>query len=342
VNEPIRALEGQRSVSRKQHAVLDDNTAASAGSLRGQKKEMKSLAHRLKGKAGRMRQGMLGKRVDFAARSVITVDPSLTLEECGLPYEIAEELFKGFIVGELARDIRSDMVGKELEKELLRKFHKMPVRTQQKYIERAVGERRVLLNRQPTLHRLSMLAFKPKLHDGLSLKLHPLVCSPFNADFDGDTMVMHLALSDQSQSELQDLMSPSRNLACAAHGSSVFGPTQDMVLGIYYLTADPPSGSTEVVDLPSLQAVDDAFQRDEITHNTRVRLPKRAFSELEPEATEEDSQLSQMRSDQTVETTAGRAILFFCLHRGRGATSSKEKAALTDLEHRLGISQQSW
>jgi DNA-directed RNA polymerase subunit beta' len=193
---------------------------------------LKSLSDIIKGKHGRFRQNLLGKRVDYSGRSVIVVGPTLKLNQCGLPYEMAIELFQPFIIQELinqglANNIR---IAKNLiqSKELTIK----PV------LEEILKNHPIFLNRAPTLHRLGVQAFEPILVKGRAIKLHPLVCSAFNADFDGDQMAVHVPLSPEAQAECYMLMLAPYNFLSPANGEPIILPSQDMVLGCYYLTAD--------------------------------------------------------------------------------------------------------
>ncbi len=216
---------------------LIDNSAArgsrGANSTNGRRK-LKSLSDLLKGKQGRFRQNLLGKRVDYSGRSVIVVGPELKLNECGLPKQMALELFKPFVISwlignEYANNIRA--ASRLIESKETVVWDALDEVIQGKY---------VLLNRAPSLHRLSVQAFQPKLIDGKAIKLHPLVASGFNADYDGDQMAVHLPLSDAAQAEARELMSASKNLLKPADGSPVLAIYQDVVLGAYYLTYDKP------------------------------------------------------------------------------------------------------
>ena len=221
--------------------ALIDNSAAhgsrGASSTNGRRK-LKSLSDLLKGKQGRFRQNLLGKRVDYSGRSVIVVGPELKLNECGLPKQMALELFKPFVI--------SWLIGNE---------HANNIRAASRLIEsketvvwdaldEVIKGKYVLLNRAPSLHRLSVQAFQPRLIDGKAIKLHPLVASGFNADYDGDQMAVHLPLSDAAQAEARELMSASKNLLKPADGSPVLAIYQDVVLGAYYLTYDKPGTDT--------------------------------------------------------------------------------------------------
>src|SRR3977135_4542215 len=203
--------------------------------LRGtNNRPLKSLSDTLKGKQGRFRQNLLGKRVDYSGRSVIVVGPELQLHQCGLPKKMALELFKPFVM-----------------RELVSKGYTQNIKSAKRMVERVrpevwdvldevIKEHPVLLNRAPTLHRLGIQAFMPVLVEGSAIQIHPLVCSAFNADFDGDQMAVHVPLSSAAQEEAREMMLSTANLLSPADGSPVVAPTQDMVLGCYYLTMDGP------------------------------------------------------------------------------------------------------
>ena len=222
--------------------ALIDNSAAhgsrGASSTNGRRK-LKSLSDLLKGKQGRFRQNLLGKRVDYSGRSVIVVGPELKLNECGLPKQMALELFKPFVISwlignEYANNIRSASRLIEAKETVVWDA-----------LDEVIKGKYVLLNRAPSLHRLSVQAFQPRLIDGKAIKLHPLVASGFNADYDGDQMAVHLPLSDAAQLEAKELMSASKNLLKPADGSPVLAIYQDVVLGAYYLTYDKPGTDTD-------------------------------------------------------------------------------------------------
>src|SRR5206468_3311251 len=196
------------------------------------KRPLKSLSDMLKGKQGRFRQNLLGKRVDYSGRSVIVVGPTLRLHQCGLPKQMALELFKPFIYNKLeergfVNTIKS--AKKMVEKERPEVFE---------ILEEVVSEHPVLLNRAPTLHRLGIQAFEPVLIEGKAIQLHPLVCAAFNADFDGDQMAVHVPLSTEAQMEARVLMMSTNNILSPANGRPIINPTQDIVLGLYYATRE--------------------------------------------------------------------------------------------------------
>jgi DNA-directed RNA polymerase subunit beta' len=196
----------------------------------GDKRKLKSLSDMLKGKQGRFRQNLLGKRVDYSGRSVIVVGPKLKLNECGLPKEMALTLFKPFVIGRLIQDGYAHNI-KNAEKLITANRKEV-----WDILEEVTSTRYVLLNRAPTLHRLGIQAFKPKLIEGKAIQVHPLICVAFNADFDGDQMAVHLPLSKQAQKEAEELIQSSKNLLKPTAGEPTVNPTQDMVLGCYYLT----------------------------------------------------------------------------------------------------------
>ena len=214
--------------------ALIDNSArhsqSQAAAMVSQKRPLKSLADMLKGKQGRFRQNLLGKRVDYSGRSVIVVGPELKLDECGLPKQMALELFKPFVINKIiSRELAHNIKGaNRLIEEATDDVWAI--------LEEVIKNKYVLLNRAPTLHRLGIQAFKPILVEGLAIKIHPMVCTAFNADFDGDQMAVHLPLSNEAQKEAKEIMLSSRNLLKPATGESVAVPTQDSVLGVYYLS----------------------------------------------------------------------------------------------------------
>src|SRR5450759_1927663 len=215
--------------SRKSNAVKTDNNRA-----------LKSLSDSLKGKQGRFRQNLLGKRVDYSGRSVIVVGPELKLHECGLPKDMAAELFKPFIIRKLLE--RGIVKTVKSAKKIVDR--KEPIVWD--ILENALKGHPVLLNRAPTLHRLGIQAFQPKLIEGKAIQLHPLVCTAFNADFDGDQMAVHVPLSLEAQLEARVLMMSTNNILSPANGKAIIVPSQDVVLGIYYLSLETP----EFRDMP--------------------------------------------------------------------------------------------
>jgi DNA-directed RNA polymerase subunit beta' len=285
------------------------------------KRPLKSLSDMLKGKSGRFRQNLLGKRVDYSGRSVIVVGPELRLHQCGLPKKMALELFKPFIYNKLEEKgfvttIKS--AKKMVEKERPEVWD---------VLEEVIKEHPVMLNRAPTLHRLGIQAFEPVLIEGKAIQLHPLVCTAFNADFDGDQMAVHLPLSIESQVEARVLMMSTNNILSPAHGKPIIVPSQDMVLGIYYMTREKNFVTGEGKILSSPEEVRMAFDSGELDLHARIKVRMKNLSS--------DSQV------QLIETTTGRILLreilpdavpFSAINR---VMTKKELSNLVDACYRL-------
>ncbi|MEX1995250.1 MAG: DNA-directed RNA polymerase subunit beta', partial [Candidatus Saccharimonadales bacterium] len=269
--EVIRRNE-QRMLQEAVDALIDNNSARSgrAVAATGQRRRLKSLSDMLKGKQGRFRQNLLGKRVDYSGRSVIVSGPELKMHQCGLPKTMALELFKPFVIGrlidqELAHNIRSAT-----------RMIEMSDSAVWDALDEVIKGKYVLLNRAPSLHRLSIQAFQPVLIEGKAIQLHPLVCKGFNADFDGDQMAVHLPLSKRAQAEARDIMAANRNLLKPADGSPILHVEQDIVLGCYYLTYERhASESKEPKSYSSLEEVIMALDEGKLTHQSRVKVPFR-------------------------------------------------------------------
>jgi len=235
--------------------------------LRGaNNRPLKSLSDTLKGKQGRFRQNLLGKRVDYSGRSVIVVGPELRLHQCGLPKKMALELFKPFIYHRLEQ--RGHCTTIKQAKELVEQQD--PVVWD--ILEEVIKDHPILLNRAPTLHRLGIQAFEPVLVEGKAIKIHPLVCTAFNADFDGDQMAVHIPLSPEAQIEASTLMLSSNNILSPAHGGPIAVPTQDMVLGCYYLTKARPGAKGEGRTFASTDDVLIALEMGEVETLTPIKL----------------------------------------------------------------------
>ena len=227
---------------------------------------LKSLSDMLKGKSGRFRQNLLGKRVDYSGRSVIVVGPELKIYQCGLPKEMAIELFKPFVMKELvARGISQNIKN---AKKLVERWDNQVWDV----LEEVITEHPVMLNRAPTLHRLGIQAFEPILVEGKAIKLHPLVCTAFNADFDGDQMAVHLPLSQEAQAECRFLLLSPNNLLKPSDGGPVAVPSQDMVLGIYYLTQERPGATGEGKFFRNLSEAIMAYENRYITLHSRIKV----------------------------------------------------------------------
>ncbi|MFZ9430290.1 MAG: DNA-directed RNA polymerase subunit beta', partial [Burkholderiaceae bacterium] len=282
---------------------LLDNGRRGKAMTGANKRALKSLADMIKGKSGRFRQNLLGKRVDYSGRSVITVGPTLKLHQCGLPKLMALELFKPFIFSRLeAMGIATTIKAAKKEVE-----SGTPVVWD--ILEEVIKEHPVLLNRAPTLHRLGIQAFEPVLIEGKAIQLHPLVCAAFNADFDGDQMAVHVPLSIEAQMEARALMLASNNVLFPASGEPSIVPSQDVVLGLYYATRERINGKGEGMVFADVVEVQRALDNGvaELTARVNVRLTEyvkdKATGEFTPET-------------KLVETTVGRALLSEILPKG--------------------------
>lgn len=228
---------------------------------------LKSLSHMLKGKQGRFRQNLLGKRVDYSGRSVIVVGPNLKMYQCGLPKEMALELFKPFVMKELVSKGLAHNI-----KSAKRKVERVQPEVWD-VLEEVIREHPVLLNRAPTLHRLGIQAFEPILVEGRAIKLHPLVCTAYNADFDGDQMAVHVPLSAEAQAEARILMLAAQNILNPKDGKPVVTPSQDMVLGNYYLTMENAEARGEGAVFKDTNEAIIAYQNGYVHLHTRVAVP---------------------------------------------------------------------
>ena len=238
---------------------LLDNSRMQSAVRSGTRRPLKSLSDALKGKSGRFRQNLLGKRVDYSARSVVVVGPELKLHECGIPKDMAMELFKPKIINELIKRgyTRTPKSAKMMVDDKSEAVYNV--------LEYAISNHPVLLNRAPTLHRLGIQAFQPVLIDGKAIRLHPLVCAAFNADFDGDQMAVHVPLSPEAQMESWMLMLSSHNILHPAHGKPIAIPSQDMVLGCYYLTRSRKGEKGEGTKFGSYSEARMAFENQEVS-----------------------------------------------------------------------------
>ncbi|NLH49187.1 MAG: DNA-directed RNA polymerase subunit beta' [Myxococcales bacterium] len=229
------------------------------------KRPLKSLSDMLKGKQGRFRQNLLGKRVDYSGRSVIVVGPELRLHQCGLPKKMALELFKPFIYEKLEKR------GLAQTLKLAKKMVDREVPEVWDILDEVIKEHPVLLNRAPTLHRLGIQAFEPVLIEGKAIQLHPLVCTAYNADFDGDQMAVHVPLSVEAQVESRVLMMSTNNILSPAHGKPIIVPSQDMVLGIYYMTREKPGAKGEGKIFATSDEVEKAYSEGAVELHARIR-----------------------------------------------------------------------
>jgi len=266
------------------------------------KRPLKSLADMIKGKQGRFRQNLLGKRVDYSGRSVIVVGPTLRLHECGLPKKMALELFKPFIFSKLQRRGLATTIKaakKLVERESAEVWD---------ILEEVIREHPVMLNRAPTLHRLGIQAFEPVLVEGKAIQLHPLVCTAFNADFDGDQMAVHVPLSLEAQLEARALMMSTNNILSPANGEPIIVPTQDVVLGLYYMTRALENKKGEGMVFANLAEVQRAYDNRVVEIHAKIKMRLRQVLIAE----------DRTRTEQTaiIETSVGRALLAEILPEG--------------------------
>ena len=282
---------------------LLDNGRRGKAMTGANKRALKSLADMIKGKGGRFRQNLLGKRVDYSGRSVIVVGPTLKLHQCGLPKLMALELFKPFIFARLeAMGIATTIKAAKKEVE-----SGTPVVWD--ILEEVIREHPVMLNRAPTLHRLGIQAFEPILIEGKAIQLHPLVCAAFNADFDGDQMAVHVPLSVEAQMEARTLMLASNNVLFPSNGEPSIVPSQDVVLGLYYTTRDRINGKGEGLIFSDVSEVQRAFDAGEVEMSARINVRLTEYTK-----NKETGEL--VPSTKLWETTAGRALLSEILPRG--------------------------
>jgi DNA-directed RNA polymerase subunit beta' len=284
---PSVIIKNEKRMMQESVDALIDNGRRGQPVRGSNRRPFKSLSEMLRGKQGRFRQNLLGKRVDYSGRSVIVVDPHLAMHQCGLPKIMALELFKPYVYVELQkRELASNLrVAKRMVEELEPGVWDA--------LEEVVQNRPVLLNRAPTLHRLSVQAFYPILVEGKAIHIHPLVCSAFNADFDGDMMAVHVLLSKKARREAEVLMLSTKNIVSPAHGRPVATPTQDMILGLYYMTKGRKNMRGQDAQFSNIQEIIIAYQHNEIDVQTfiNVRLP----------------------SGRMVYTTVGRVLLYEAL-----------------------------
>ena len=267
LNAPEIIIRNEKRMLQESVDALIDNGRRGRPVTGPNNRPLKSLSDMLKGKQGRFRQNLLGKRVDYSGRSVIVVGPDLKMDQCGLPKEMAIELFKPFVMKELdKRGIANN----------IKSARKMVEQAKDPAVwdalEEVIKDHPVLLNRAPTLHRLGIQAFMPVLVEGRAIKLHPLVCTAFNADFDGDQMAVHLPLSEEAQNEARTLMLAAKNLLKPSDGRPVTVPTQDMVLGSYYLTIDKPGEKGEGKVFRDFNEAIMAYNEGDITIHSAIKV----------------------------------------------------------------------
>ena len=263
---PELIIKNEKRMLQESVDALFDNQKRSRSYMSSQKRPLKSLSDSLKGKQGRFRQNLLGKRVDYSGRSVIVVDPKLKLDECGLPKKMALELFKPFIYNKLEKK------GMVTTLKVARTWVEENRDEIWDALDEVIKEHTVMLNRAPTLHRLGFQAFKPHLVEGNALHIHPLVCPAFNADFDGDQMAVHIPLSIEAQAEAKILMLSSNNILSPGNGKPLAVPTQDMILGFYYLTFTKKNLKGENMIFASMRDVMQASEQGIVDLNAKIRV----------------------------------------------------------------------
>jgi DNA-directed RNA polymerase subunit beta' len=300
-------------------SLIDNSQRGKALSRRG-RRELKSLSDMLKGKKGRFRRNLLGKRVDYSGRSVIVVGPKLKLYQCGLPKTMALELYRPFVISRLvSHNYAANVKG-------AKRFIERNRPEVWEVLEEVIKERPVLLNRAPTLHRLGIQAFEPILIEGSAIQLHPLVTTAFNADFDGDQMAVHVPLSQKAVWEARQLMLSSRNLLKPADGEPIISPSKDMVLGVYYLTKNdnlPHKGDGRA--FASMDEVEMAFSMKQVEIHSNIKFLTRTWYD--------DAGTRQKKAEERlVDTTVGRVIFNRILPEGiRFVNMSLDKGGLKDL-----------
>ncbi|ADT67193.1 DNA-directed RNA polymerase subunit beta' [Pseudoalteromonas issachenkonii] len=282
--------------------ALLDNGRRGRAITGSNKRPLKSLADMIKGKQGRFRQNLLGKRVDYSGRSVITVGPTLKLHQCGLPKKMALELFKPFIYGKLERRGMATTI------KAAKKMVEREVAEVWDVLDEVIREHPVLLNRAPTLHRLGIQAFEPVLIEGKAIHLHPLVCAAYNADFDGDQMAVHVPLTIEAQLEARALMMSTNNILSPANGEPIIVPSQDVVLGLYYMTRDRINAKGEGAVFKDPKEAEKAYRSGnaDLHAIVKVRISQSVKNE---EGVVEDTVT-------VIDTTVGRAILSLILPKG--------------------------
>ncbi|UOG93291.1 MAG: DNA-directed RNA polymerase subunit beta' [Candidatus Thiothrix sulfatifontis] len=302
LNAPDIIVRNEKRMLQESVDALLDNGRRGRAITGSNKRPLKSLSDMIKGKQGRFRQNLLGKRVDYSGRSVIVVGPALRLHQCGLPKKMALELFKPFIFGKLQRRGLATTIKaakKLVERETAEVWD---------ILAEVIREHPVMLNRAPTLHRLGIQAFEPTLIEGKAIQLHPLVCSAFNADFDGDQMAVHVPLSLEAQLEARTLMMATNNVLSPANGEPIIVPSQDIVLGLYYMTRDAINAKGEGMIFADPLEVQRAYDTGNVSLHAKVKV--RITDSLK----DEDGEF--IKRTRVLDTTVGRALLTSIMPEG--------------------------
>ncbi|EKD74948.1 MAG: hypothetical protein ACD_44C00288G0008 [uncultured bacterium] len=302
LNAPDIIVRNEKRMLQESVDALLDNGRRGRAITGSNKRPLKSLADMIKGKAGRFRQNLLGKRVDYSGRSVIVVGPTLRLHQCGLPKKMALELFKPFIFSRL------QIQGLASTIKAAKKMVDREDAAVWDILEQVIREHPVLLNRAPTLHRLGIQAFEPVLIEGKAIQLHPLVCTAYNADFDGDQMAVHVPLSLEAQLEARSLMMSTNNILSPANGEPIIVPSQDVVLGLYYLTRTKVNARGEGMIFTDTNEIHRAYENGVIELQAKIRVRIKEYSR------DENGEFTPVI--RLVETTVGRALLSEILPKG--------------------------
>ena len=328
LNAPEVIIRNEKRMLQQSVDALFDNNRCKRPVLGSSNRPLKSLTDMIKGKQGRFRENLLGKRVDYSARSVIVVGPSLRLHQCGLPKKIALELYQPFIIRKLKELGHADTI-KSAKKMLERKDEEV-----WDILESVIQNHPVLLNRAPTLHRMGIQAFEPILVEGNAIHLHPLVCKGFNADFDGDQMAVHLPLSIEAQVEAHTLMMSTNNIFGPANGKPIMSPSQDIVMGCYYITLELPNRQGEGMTFASLAEADLAYSLGviDVHAKIKVKLPPNRKVKLED---------GSSKPGEIIETTYGRIMFNIMLPVGMDyynipMRSGELATVISDCYQRLG------
>ena len=303
LNAPDIIVRNEKRMLQEAVDALLDNGRRGKAITGANKRQLKSLADMIKGKQGRFRQNLLGKRVDYSGRSVIVVGPTLKLHQCGLPKKMGLELFKPFIFNKL------ELRGLATTIKQAKKLVESESAEVWDILEEVIREHPVLLNRAPTLHRLGIQAFEPVLIEGKAIQLHPLVCTPYNADFDGDQMAVHVPLSLEAQLEARTLMMSTNNVLSPANGEPIIVPSQDIVLGLYYMTREKVNVNGEGKFFSDIDDLERAMAAGAVAIHAKIKV--RITEHLRED---EDSDLEERST--VYETTAGRALLSRILPKG--------------------------
>ena len=316
IHTPEIVIRNEKRMLQEAVDALIDNGRRGKPVTGSSNRPLKSLSEMLRGKQGRFRQNLLGKRVDYSGRSVIVVGPSLKIYQCGLPKEMALELFKPFVVKRLVEMGKATNV-----KDAQKKIDRAQINNDEVWdaLENVIKEHPVLLNRAPTLHRLSIQAFEPVLVDGRAIRLHPLVCTAFNADFDGDQMPVHVPLSAEAQAEARFLMLSANNLLKPVDGRAVTVPTQDMILGSYYLTMEKPGEPGEGGAYRDYNEAIMAYANGQLGLHVKIKIRN-------------DREIGGVVMSRTITTTLGRMIFNRNIPQDLGFVDRNDKEKLFDLE----------